>query len=152
MFPLGKVVSVVLVSKDPSRGMTFSMSRVADVEERQNFRDFNRTQRTSRDEPANLGSFGALLRQRLDLPEPAPVTSAEKSAAAGAAPVGTAKVAEVRVLSDGPPAADRNRLDAAPAAAQKSAAQKSDEQASAARQEGLGVVHGRRRPQKPGQS
>ena len=30
MFPIGKPVSVVLVSKDASRGLTFSMSRVAE--------------------------------------------------------------------------------------------------------------------------
>jgi small subunit ribosomal protein S1 len=130
MFPLGKPVSVVLVSKDPSRGMTFSMSRVADVEERQNFRDFSRAQKAHRDEPAVLGSFGALLRERLDLPEPAPVTIEAKPSVGGAAPVGTA-----RVLSDSP---DPGQAKAASAAA-------------SGRQQDLGVVHGRRRPQKPGQ-
>jgi small subunit ribosomal protein S1 len=154
MFPLGKPVSVVLVSKDSSRGLTFSMSRVADVEERQNFRDFSRTQRASRDDAAVVGSFGALLRERLDLPEPAPVTAEVKPVAAGAAPVGTA-----RVLSDGPAPAERNRVDTqtSPTAPQakpgqpKSAQDKRDEAKEQSRQQDLGVVHGRRRPQKPGQ-
>jgi small subunit ribosomal protein S1 len=170
MFPLGKPVSVVLVSKDPSRGLTFSMSRVADVEERQNFRDFNRSQRQH--EPNAIGSFGALLRERLDLPEPAPVTAEARPAAAGAAPVGTA-----RVLSDspepgadrappkgnpapgaattparhapqaqlsGPPPADRNRVDAEPAPAKggKPPAK------LPSKEHDLGVIHGRRRPNK----
>jgi hypothetical protein len=140
MFPLGKPVSVVLVSKDPGRGLTFSMSRVADVEERQNFRDFNRAQRATRDEAAPLGSFGALLRERLDLPEPAPV-AAETKAAAGAAPVGTA-----RVLSDSPqPDAARTNPKSIAQAAQAKEAQDAKEQ-------NAGVVHGRRRPNKPNPS
>jgi small subunit ribosomal protein S1 len=163
MFPLGKPVSVVLVSKDPSRGLTFSMSRVADVEERQNFRDFSRAQKATRDEPAGLGSFGALLRERLDLPEPAPVTEEARPSAAGAAPVGTARVlsdspepdsgrartapaAAPRVsppAAKGPAPADRNRIDA------QSAASSSGSKEGAQRQQDLGVVHGRRRPQRP---
>jgi small subunit ribosomal protein S1 len=172
MFPIGKPVSVVLVSKDASRGLTFSMSRVADVEERQNYRDFARSQKTQRDEPAGLGSFGALLRERLDLPEPAPVTT-EAKAAAGSAPVGTA-----RVLSDshepdsartreeaprapaaalgvrhppkaapsGPPPADRNRVDASPP---PKAQGKQQPGKLPTQEQNLGVVHGRRRPNKP---
>jgi small subunit ribosomal protein S1 len=112
MFPIGKPVSVVLVSKDTSRGLTFSMSRVADVEERQNYRDFARSQKTQRDEPSTLGTFGALLRERLDLPEPAPLTAEAKPSTAGAAPVGSA-----RVLSDSPePDSARAREAALPVA------------------------------------
>jgi small subunit ribosomal protein S1 len=159
MFPVGKPVSVVLVSKDPSRGMTFSMSRVADVEERQNFRDFSRAQKATRDESAGLGSFGALLRERLDLPEPAPVTVEAKPTVGGAAPVGTARVlsdspspgpakaapparaaAPANAAPKGPSPADRNRVDA-----------KAPAPPAGSRQQDLGVVHGRRRPQKPGQ-
>jgi small subunit ribosomal protein S1 len=72
MFPVGKVVSVVLVSKDPGRGITFSMSRVANVEERQNYREFSRSQQSEQTESSSMGSFGALLRQELKLPEPPP--------------------------------------------------------------------------------
>src|SRR6185295_12573362 len=62
-FPVGKEVSVVFVNKDPSRGITFSMSRVAAVEERRNFHEFSRAQQTQRDEQTALGSFGALLQR-----------------------------------------------------------------------------------------
>jgi small subunit ribosomal protein S1 len=154
MFPLGKAVSVVLVSKDPSRGLTFSMSRVADVEERQNLRDFKVAQRTQRDDAANVGTFGALLRQRLDLPEPAPVSPDEKPAAAAAA-VGTARGlsdssqpdparaqgAAQAQASRGPSPADRNRVDGTPPAPPPGK--------GGSKEENLGVVHGRRRPQKP---
>jgi small subunit ribosomal protein S1 len=80
MFPIGKVVSVVLVSKDASRGVTFSMSRVANVEERQNYREFSRAQKSHREEASPLGSFGALLRQELKLPEPLPSATPAQAA------------------------------------------------------------------------
>jgi small subunit ribosomal protein S1 len=163
MFPIGKPVSVVLVSKDASRGMTFSMSRVADVEERQNYRDFSRAQKTTRDEPSPLGSFGALLRERLDLPEPAPLTAEAKPSAAE--PARTPEVAAAdagargpdhsgsaprasnnrypapqAVASGGPAPADRNRIDTeAPSPAVSS---------PQAPKQSFGVVHGRRRPNK----
>jgi small subunit ribosomal protein S1 len=69
-FPVGTEVSVVLVSKDPSRGITFSMSRVAAVEERSNYHEFARSQQAQRKEETPMGSFGALLRRELKLPEP----------------------------------------------------------------------------------
>ncbi len=165
MFPVGKPVSVVLVSKDQSRGLTFSMSRVADVEERQNFRDFSRTQKT-KDEPGTMGSFGALLRQELKLPEPAALPPAAlpppalppepKTSSAGAAPVGTA-----RVLSDSPepdsarakparpaPAPAKGSSAAAPAPSDRtrvdtSAPQKPKPESKNAEH---GVLRGRRRP------
>jgi predicted RNA-binding protein with RPS1 domain len=127
MFPIGKVVSVVLVSKDAGRGLTFSMSRVADVEERQNYRDFARTQKSaSREEPSggSLGTFGALLRERLDLPEPAEASTDTRAPAADAAPVGPAPAA-------------KNRVDAPGDAKGNTAPSK---------EKNLGVVHGRRRP------
>jgi small subunit ribosomal protein S1 len=173
MFPIGKPVSVVLVSKDPSRGLTFSMSRVADVEERQNYRDFARAQKAHKDEPSTLGSFGALLRGRLNLPEPAPLEAEGQPSATGAAPVGAARVlsdnaepdstraqeapaasaprgrypsgpAPKAVLS-GPPPADRNRLDIA-AHGSEAPSPKGNPQTS--KEQHLGVVHGRRRPNK----
>jgi small subunit ribosomal protein S1 len=85
-FPVGKEVSVVLVSKDPSRGITFSMSRVAAVEERRNFHEFSRAQQTQRDEQTSLGSFGALLQRELKLPEPVRPVAAPVAAPALAAP------------------------------------------------------------------
>jgi len=140
MFPIGKPVSVVLVSKDASRGLTFSMSRVADVQERQNYRDFHRAQKDRKDEAAGVGTFGALLRERLDLPEPAP-SEAEPAAAPPAPP--PAKAAPQAVLS-GPPPADRNRLDTQPEPAKPAAGKASSAQAG--KEQHMGVVHGRRRP------
>jgi small subunit ribosomal protein S1 len=97
-FPLGKEVSVVLVSKDASRGLTFSMSRVAAVEERRNFQEFSRAMTPKPEEDASVGSFGALL-QKLKLPTPArpaptaaapaavtPASTATPISAAGPAP------------------------------------------------------------------
>lgn len=81
MFPIGKPVSVVMMSKDPSRGITFSMARVAKVEERQNYREFSKAQRANQAESQSMGSFGALLQKELKLPEPSP---APKAAAAPA--------------------------------------------------------------------
>lgn len=176
MFPIGKPVSVVLVTKDASRGLTFSMSRVAAVEERQNYRDFARAQKMQRDEPSTLGSFGALLRERLDLPEPAPVAA---DVAAGAAPVAATRapngspeparpqpagevprapaaprVAPAAVIS-GPTPADRNRIDTevSPPPQSKTPQGKASEgkapQGKPSREQSLGVVHGRRRPSEP---
>jgi small subunit ribosomal protein S1 len=171
MFPIGKPVSVVLVSKDASRGMTFSMSRVADVEERQNYRDFARAQKAQKDEPSPLGSFGALLRERLDLPEPAPLTAEAKPSAAGAAPVGTARVlsdspepdpvrtvatavpraavahSAPKAVNQGPAPADRNRLDTQ-GRSPKGPPARGTGDPQAAKEQSLGVVHGRRRPNK----
>jgi small subunit ribosomal protein S1 len=158
MFPLGKAVSVVLVSKDPGRGLTFSMSRVADVQERQNYRDFHRAQKDRKDDAASVGTFGALLRQRLDLPEPAPApvdAPAEVKAEAKAPPAAPAEAkappaprgpAPKAVLS-GPPPADRNRLDTAPGPA-KTVTSSGAKPAST--EQKLGVVHGRRRPNQRG--
>lgn len=88
-FPVGKSVRVVLVSSDPNRGVTFSISRVAGVEERENFRDFTRAQKERAGDSASLGSFGALLRQELNLPEPVapePVASEPEPPASAATP------------------------------------------------------------------
>ena len=132
MFPLGKAVSVVLVSKDAQRGLTFSMSRVADVQERQNYRDFHRAQKDRKDESAPVGSFGALLRQRLDLPEPAaaaPAPLPEPKAppvAAGAKPSG-AKPSGAKPPKEQPPKEPPSKE-------------------QSAKEQHVGVVHGRRRP------
>lgn len=145
MFPLGKPVSVVLVTKDAQRGLTFSMARVADVQERQNYRDFHRSQKDRKDEAASVGTFGALLRQRLDLPEPAPAPAeppapvkpeAKAEAKAPPAPKGPAPKAAV----SGPAPADRNRVDTT---REQAGRQEKKEQ-------NLGVVHGRRRPNQRG--
>lgn len=167
-FPVGKEVSVVLVSKDPSRGITFSMSRVAAVEERRNFHEFSQAQQAQRDEGAPIGTFGALLRKELKLPAPSPGASAPAAAApapvavaipapAPAPPAAPAAARPARAPAPepdraragrGPSPADRARIDRSPPPEPKAAAAKGA--APGAAQQGkaqdLGVVRGRRRP------
>jgi predicted RNA-binding protein with RPS1 domain len=113
MFPLGKEVSVVMVSKDSGRGLTFSMSRVADVEERQNFREFSRTQQTQRDDAASVGSFGALLRQELKLPD---APRAQAPAPEGTTPKAAAEASSTASAAPIPPAAHKAATGAAASA------------------------------------
>jgi hypothetical protein len=141
------------------------------VEERQNFREFSRAQQTQRDDAASLGSFGALLRQELKLPDPpphqppaapqgsakgtaseapsparAPVSSPAASTAARQAAPGAAAAAARGSDTRGPAArgpapGDRTRIDRSPSAAPTPP--KTEGNGSAAN---LGVVRGRRRP------
>ncbi len=71
LFPLDKEVQVVLVKGDDAGKITFSIGRVAGVEERQNYREFTQQTRTHTS-PSAVGSFGALLKERLNLPDPVP--------------------------------------------------------------------------------
>lgn len=151
MFPLGKPVSVVLVSKDPSRGITFSMSRVAKVEERQNYREFSRAQRAQESDPSGLGSFGQLLKRELQLPDPPQAVAPPKAAfSAPSAQAGPPTAAAVKpseaaappqppppAAPSGPPPAERARVDRTP-----------PERPKPTKREDFGVVRGRRK--KPG--
>jgi len=139
-FPIGKDVSVVLVSKDPSRGLTFSMSRVAAVEERRNFHEFSRAQQTQRDEQAPLGSFGALLQRELKLPEPVrpapgaapaavlppPVTGSAGGSSPGVSPAGVAPSAREANAAPVRPAAAPSAPLARPAPAPRAPAPRAD--------------------------
>lgn len=180
MFPIGKPVSVVLMSKDASRGITFSMARVANVEERQNFRDFARSQRGQKEEASSLGSFGALLRQELNLPEPPPappapaakpeVARAEPTrmapmASPTSAPVGSAP-ASVSAPAKAPPARPRptGRFPApstprggavgaaGPSPAERTRIDTTPSKLKEPSQAELGVGRGRRRPNQGGGS
>ena len=173
-FPVGKDVSVVLVSKDPSRGITFSMSRVAAVEERRNYQEFSQAQHAQRDEGAPIGSFGALLRRELKLPAPAPAATAAPVAAVPA-PVAAAVPAAAPAAAPAParparaPApepdrarsergispADRARVDRTPNPRGPSPAERSRvdrspppaaKGAAPGKAQDLGVVRGRRKP------
>jgi small subunit ribosomal protein S1 len=173
-FPIGKEVSVVLVSKDPSRGITFSMSRVAAVEERRNFHEFSQAQQAQHDD-ASIGTFGALLRKELKLPAPAPAPAAPPAAPA---PVAAAVPAAMPAAAPPPPAparparapapepdraraergpspADRARIDRSPnprgpSPADRARVDRSPPPEPKAAQQGkaqdLGVVRGRRKP------
>lgn len=174
-FPVGKEVSVVLVNKDPSRGITFSMSRVAAVEERRNFHEFSQAQQAQRDEGAPIGTFGALLRKELKLPAsapaaapaPAPVAAVATVSAAAPAPApaparparAPAPEPDRRRSEQGPAAADRARIDRAPnprgpAPADRARVDRSPppkpeapgKGGSAQQGKDLGVVRGRRKP------
>lgn len=73
-FPVGSEVKVVLVGRESSGKLTFSIARVAGVEEQQNYREFTEQGKVSPTSPeaSSVGSFGALLRKQLNLPEPPP--------------------------------------------------------------------------------
>jgi small subunit ribosomal protein S1 len=67
IFPVGREVQVVMFNRDSGSGrLTFSISRVAGVEEEQNYTAFARAQSQS-NAPASrdVGTFGELLRQKL---------------------------------------------------------------------------------------
>ena len=71
-FPVGKAVQVVLLSQDAGSGkLRFSISGVAQVEERKNYRDFA-AHGAPATESSGFGNLGDVFRQRLGLPEPPP--------------------------------------------------------------------------------
>jgi small subunit ribosomal protein S1 len=58
-FPVGRELSVVVISRDSTTGrMRFSKTRVADVEERRNYRDFSHGGGSSAAPSSSLGSQG----------------------------------------------------------------------------------------------
>jgi small subunit ribosomal protein S1 len=84
-FPIGKEVRVVFVNREDSGKTTFSIERVAGVEERQNYSDFSARDKPS-EEPEAVGSFGALLQKKLGIkPSPAAFTPKPTPKAAAAA-------------------------------------------------------------------
>jgi hypothetical protein len=93
VFPIGKQVTVVVMNKNDSRGLTFSIARVDRVQERANYQAFTRSMHGgSPQAPASsLGSFGDLLRKELKLPAP----SASALPAEVAAPTPAAAPAKV---------------------------------------------------------
>lgn len=74
-FPLEKEVQVVLVSREDSGRLTFSIERVAGVEERENYRVFHARTEPNAPASSSVGSLGLLLQQKLGIqaaPEPKP--------------------------------------------------------------------------------
>ena len=63
-FPVGKAVRVVAIGTDEKGRTRFSMRRVEEEEARSNYRQFRAKQGASG--PAKVGSFGDLLKSRLD--------------------------------------------------------------------------------------
>jgi small subunit ribosomal protein S1 len=73
-YPVGREVEVVVTHRDPQSGkLRFSVSGVADVQERRNYREFAAAGRPATRTNA-MGSLGDLLRAKLDLP-PAAATA-----------------------------------------------------------------------------
>lgn len=66
LLPVGTPVKVVLVNRDEKGRVTFSMSRVAGVEERRNYADFTQSKRAA-SEGGALGSLGDVLRQKIHI-------------------------------------------------------------------------------------
>jgi small subunit ribosomal protein S1 len=64
-FPVGKELQVVFVHRETSGKTTFSVSRVAAVQESANYREFTQSGQGKNEAPKEMGSFGALLRNRL---------------------------------------------------------------------------------------
>jgi small subunit ribosomal protein S1 len=85
-FPVGAEVRVVFVGRGEGGKVTFSVARVAGVEERANYREF--TQRGGQAAPTSsgLGALGQALQKTLGLEAPAP-ESPETAAGAAAPPV-----------------------------------------------------------------
>lgn len=69
-FPVGREIDVVLLSRDPASGkLRFSMTGVANVQERKNYREFSK----AADAPSksgSLGSLGDLFRNKLGAAAP----------------------------------------------------------------------------------
>lgn len=100
-FPVDTEVRVVLINKDHSGRLSFSMSRVAGVEERHNYSEFAKSQsKGSPAKAANVGSFGALLASRLGIsvPNDAPPEAGTSAAVpvSGQAPSSATKDGSVR--------------------------------------------------------
>jgi small subunit ribosomal protein S1 len=123
-FPVGKEVRVVVLNQDSGGKLSFSISKVAAVEERQNYANYGHGGSAS---SGKLGSFGELLRAKLGLPEPEPEPQrpaptspvsppqAEPQAEASRAPSERAKAPPtVSGSEDAPLAASRTFVDQAP--------------------------------------
>jgi len=70
-YAVGREMEVVMVRRDGGGRISYSARAVAGVEESNNYRAFSASQTTPVTKEA-LGTFGALLRQKFDLPEPSP--------------------------------------------------------------------------------
>lgn len=88
-FPVGETVKVVLVHRDGGGKTTFSVSRVASVEEAANYREFTKGTKQSEQPAAAMGSLGALLAKKLSLPEPVASAAPPPAAAQPASPPGS---------------------------------------------------------------
>ncbi len=85
-YPVGREVAVVVTHREQQSGkLRFSVSGVADVEERRNYREFAAAGRPA-PRSGGMGSLGELLRAKLDLPLPAAEPPPEPAAPPVAGP------------------------------------------------------------------
>lgn len=111
-YPVGEALRVVLVARDGATGkLRFSVGRVADVEERKNYRDFG-----GAGTPAgSLGSLGDVMRQKFGhLAPPAENQGAEGSrggASPSAKPAAAAQPTASRPAPPAPPNASSEEND-----------------------------------------
>ncbi len=103
-FPVGREVTVVVVSRDGAGKVRFSVSGVAAVEERRNYREFAAAGK-GRGSSSGLGSLGDIMREKLGLP-PATAGDTETGAAVAAPPTAPDSAPEPR--RDGDPRRDRD--------------------------------------------
>lgn len=87
-YPVGRKLDVVLVHRDAATGrLRFSVDRVEDVVERNNFRDFGQQAQKG----GSLGSLGELLAGKIGGLESKASTSNAKPASGGAPPTGVTR-------------------------------------------------------------
>ncbi|MCA9640644.1 MAG: S1 RNA-binding domain-containing protein [Myxococcales bacterium] len=108
-YPVGHKMQVVVVGTDPKSGKArFSVSGVARVLERNNYRDYRQGSPTSGG--GSLGSLGDLLRAKLGIEE---TPAAEPTKAAPAAPPAAAKSADLPKVAPGLASAPAAKLEPA---------------------------------------
>ncbi len=105
-FPPGKEVKVVLVNRDDSGKTTFSIARVAGVEERRNYREFTAQGKSSATEAKAVGSFGELLQKKLGIQPTAPKAPQARPVAAAAPAPAAGSEAAARAATAAEPSSD----------------------------------------------
>jgi small subunit ribosomal protein S1 len=93
-FPVGREVKVVLFNRDAGSGkLRFSMVGVANVEERQNYREFSKAGAQA-EKPRSFGSLGDLMKEKLNLPSQVLAAPPATPAAAHPSPAQAAPAAK----------------------------------------------------------
>jgi len=102
-FPVDREVQVVVTSRDGSGKLRFSVSGVAAVEERRNYREFAAAGK-ARAASSGLGNLGDIMREKLGLPDLPPAPPSDEPSAGGAPhPASPASGAETSAAVAAPP-------------------------------------------------
>lgn len=123
-YPVGKPLTVALVHRDPSNGkMRFSVTQVANVEERSNYKAFSASGTGNAGPTRSLGSLGDVFGEKLKLAAAAAQKAAPPAASPKAAPPAAKKAAALApTAAPGAPKGAQKAAPAAPAPAPKEAA------------------------------